>query len=106
MTDEEFLAACERLEGDRTGQFGVKVAREAIRRLEDAEATLMQIGWSHNPGKFFTSLNFTDEQAGVLAKALEHFRYDDKRSIEEKFTQMFSAWIKCPENMKGNNSNG
>lgn len=103
MTDEEFTAAVERLEGDRTGQFGVKVAREAIRRLEDAKATLRQIGWTHNDGKFFISFNFTDEQAGVLAKALEHFRYDDKRSIEEKVTQIFAAWIKCPENMKGSN---
>jgi hypothetical protein len=103
MDDAHFRAACEAAES-RPASLGVsgfaKLQAETLERLEKAEAILMQIGWWPNDGTLFMSFNFTEEQAGVLAKALEYFDCNDKRSYEEKVTQMFAAWIKIPEDMK------
>lgn len=71
MNDKEFRAAVERLEGDRTGQFGVKVAREAIRRLDEYEAVLRQIGWLNPGDKMLLTLLLTRTQFKEIADAIK-----------------------------------
>lgn len=93
MTDEEFTAAVERLEGDRSGQFGVKVAREAIRRLEESEAVLRQIGWLEPGNKKFLSLLLNDTQFAMIERAIESFNAKATGlDVEESIAGICDDW--------------
>ena len=69
------------------------LAREALKRLDAAEATLAQIGATHAGDKLFLSLLLTREQAAVMQQATEARRGSAKFDIEAELTAILAEWL-------------